>query len=189
MKKVLISLIFVCVLITHIPLVQAENKVKVYMFTKNGCNACESALNYFNRLLKNDPDLFELVTLQVWSGVDKNNKWIVNKQELLDLMLSTLDKFDEDTNRLATPTIVVGDYLQVGIADIEQFYDRIVKFKKSEDYTDVVASLAKEQKINIDELKEKNGSTQGKYDIYILIGIFVFLIGGFGALILCGRKK
>ncbi len=194
MKKVIISFIIVCVLIMHIPVVKAENKVKVYMFTKHGCSACQTAYDYFNDLLEENPDLFELVTLEVWSGADKDGKWILASQDLLDLMVSALDKFGEDTNKLATPTIAVGDYLQVGANNLSGIYNRILELKDSEEAVDTIAELAKENNINIDELKgikntNEDENNDGKYDAYILIGIFIFVIGGFVALLTFGRKK
>lgn len=192
MKKILISLIIVCLLIMHIPVVKAENKVKVYMFTKSGCPACETAYDYFNGLLSKEPELFELVTLQVWNGEDKNGQWILASQDLLDLMRSSLDYFGEDNNRLATPTIAIGDYLQIGASNLNDFYDRIIKYRDSENPVDVIKNLADKQNIDIDKLKEvtENEETPSKnYDEYILIGIFVFLIGGFAALVTFGKKK
>lgn len=192
MKKILISLIIVCLLIMHIPVVKAENKVKVYMFTKSGCPACETAYDYFNGLLSKEPELFELVTLQVWNGEDKNGQWILASQDLLDLMRSSLDYFGEDNNRLATPTIAIGDYLQIGVSNLSDFYDRIIKYRDSENPVNVIKNLADKQNIDIDKLKgvAENEKTPSKnYDEYILIGIFVFLIGGFAALVTFGKKK
>ncbi len=192
MKKVVISFIIVCLLIMHIPLVKAENKVKVYMFTKSGCPACETAYEYFNGVLEKEPDLFELVTLQVWNGEDSQGNWLLASEDLLNLMRKSLEYFDEDTDKLKTPTIAVGDYLQVGAGDMEDFYDRIVELKNSDKPVDRISEIAKKEKIDIDKLKgikEENKDEDGKYDIYVLIGIFVFLIGGFGALYLFGRKK
>ena len=50
MKKILLSLIAIISTFVFIPLVNAKNDVTVYMFTKNGCPACESAREYFNGL-------------------------------------------------------------------------------------------------------------------------------------------
>ena len=48
MKKFYLSIITLLLVIMMIPVVHAENKVKVYVFSKVGCTACESAFEYFN---------------------------------------------------------------------------------------------------------------------------------------------
>ncbi len=193
MKKFLLASILILVSFMIIPVVNAANKTKVYMFTKNGCSACEYAFEYFDGLLEEEPDLFELVDLEVWSGSDQQGKWILGSEDLYNLMVASLEYFDEDSKQLYTPTIVVGDYIQIGVQDIEDMHDRIVELNKAEKPVDVVSDLAKKANINIDKLKKDRGqgdkeTESGKYDALIIIGIFVVLIGGFAGLIIIGKK-
>ena len=193
MKKFLLASILILVSFMIIPVVNAANKTKVYMFTKNGCSACEYAFEYFDGLLEEEPDLFELVDLEVWSGSDQQGKWILGSEDLYNLMVASLEYFDEDSKQLYTPTIVVGDYIQIGVQDIKDMHDRIVELNKAEKPVDVVSDLAKKANINIDKLKKDRGqgdkeTESGKYDALIIIGIFVVLIGGFAGLIIIGKK-
>ena len=186
MKKLYLVLTAVIMTFIMIPLAKADNNVRVYAFTKNGCPACESAFETFDKWLSEDPDLFELVNLEVWSGSDSDGSWILGSQDLYDLVVESLKHFDEDYEKLYTPTIVVGDYLQVGANDLDSLKKRIEEMKTSDDYQDVVAELAKEKDINLNEYVQK--VEENKSDALIIVGIFVVLVGGFAALIIISKK-
>ena len=123
MKKFYLSIITLLLVIMMIPVVHAENKVKVYVFSKVGCTACESAFDYFNGLLEDNPDMFELVTYETFTG-----SWGIKNEDYYNILIATLEHFGEDTNEIGTPIIVVGDYLQIGIDNISAFEDRINDF-------------------------------------------------------------
>jgi len=191
MKKILLSFIMVALTFVLMPITKAEEKVSVYMFSKDGCSACVAAQEYFDELLEENPDLFELVELQVF-----DSEWNFVSDDLKNLLIKTYEKFGEDTSKAATPTIVIGDYHTVGLPqDTSVVYDEIVKLKDSKDKTDVVKEIADELDINIKDLQNSsnadvNTATEegGKYDAIIIIGIFVVLIGGFAGLIVAGKK-
>lgn len=166
--------------------VEDNYKVKVYMITKEGCPSCEVAYNYFDGLLEENPDLFEFIPFEVF---DKEWKW--NSDELQTLFTKVYEYFNEDANQASTPTIIIGDYHTLGLpSERNLVYDAIVKNQK--DQTDIISKIAKDNNLNIDELKyDRNGLEEEKtnnYDTIIIIGIFVVLIGGFVGLIVLGKK-
>ena len=192
MKKVLFSLITFLYLLIGMP-VSAKEQVPVYMFSKDGCSACISALSYFEELESEYPDLFELKEIVVFDG-----NWNAVSDDRTNLLVKVYERFGEDSSKAATPTIVIGDYHTVGLPqDTTEVYDAIVDASK--DDIDVVKGLIEDANLNLDELleyDENNTNTQdtitdengGKYDTIIIIGIFVVLIGGLAGLVVAGKK-
>lgn len=205
MKKIYFSLVALLSLIIFIPYSYAKNDVKVYMFTKNGCKACEEAFKYFEGKLEENPDAFELVNVEVWCGTDYTNPnnatWILGNEDALSLMQDMLELHDEDTERLATPTIVVGDYLQVGADNLDDLYDRIIKEQSNKKYKDEVALKAEEEKYDLSAMVKEHGAASCDImpttetnkletsDIIIIVSVCVVLIGGFVGLILISKKN
>ncbi len=182
-KKIYFALVAVLLLLLLIPKVEAANKAKVYMFSRVNCSACESALEYFNGLLDKDEDLFELVEMVTFDASGN-----VKNQDALDLMLKVLEHYDEDTEKLYTPTIVIGDYHNIGFPkDPSDLKNAIDELNKSEEDIDTVKTLAKEEDIEINSIK-KDVQKENSYDALIVIGIFVVLIGGFVGLVVLGKK-
>ena len=66
MKKIILSFITIISMLVMLPVVKADSDVTVYMFTKNGCSACEAAREYFEGLLEKDENAFKLVNIEVW---------------------------------------------------------------------------------------------------------------------------
>ena len=163
----------------------SNNKVKVYMITKEGCPGCEVAYEYFDGLLKENPELFEFIPFEVF---DKEWKW--NSNELQTLFIKVYEYFKEDVNQASTPTIVIGDYYTLGLPnDRHIVYDAIINNQKNG--KDVISEIAKNNNLNIEELKydrNKDEKESTNYDAIIIIGIFVVLIGGFAGLIILGKK-
>ncbi len=183
MKKIYFTLIIVLLLMMFIPVVEAANKAKVYMFTRDGCSACISAKSYLDGLLKDDKDLFELIEIVAF---DSNGQ--VKNKDAYNLMLAVLEHYNEDTETLYTPTIVIGDYHNIGFPkDPSNLYNAITELNESEDDIDTVKDIAKEENVNINNVKV-NVDKENATDAYIIIGIFVVLIGGFAGLVILGRK-
>lgn len=193
MKKVLFSLITFLYLLIGMP-VSAEEQVPVYMFSKDGCSACVSALSYFEELESDYPDLFELKEIVVFDG-----NWNAVSDDRTNLLVKVYERFGEDSSKAATPTIVIGDYHTVGLPqDTTEVYDAIVDASKED--ADVVKGLIEDLDLNLDELLEydetntnmpttpSTDETGGKYDTIIIIGIFVVLIGGLAGLVVAGKK-
>lgn len=192
MKKVILSLIVVFQLLVYLPVSAEESGVPVYMFTKDGCSACDVAYEYFEKLEESEPDLVDLIVIEVFNEAGE-----LNSQNAATLLLGVYEKFDEDSSKISTPTIVIGDYHVLGFPQDENvIYDEITKARDNKDFVDVVKEIADKSSINIDEIKKsednipttKEENESGKYDTLIIIGIFVVLIGGCAGLVILGRK-
>ena len=188
MKKLIISIVAFLSIILLVPNVYAEEKVPVYMLTKNGCPACEAALEYFTELANENPGLFDLVELEVF-----DSNWKFNSEDLQNMFLAIYDKIGEDTSAAATPTIVIGDYHTIGLPqDKKVVYDAIVAVRDAKEKVDIVKDLADYMNIDINQIRKggtvKEEEKSGNYDAIIIIGIFVVLIGGFAGLIIASKK-
>lgn len=186
MKKYILSIVALIMTLVFMPSVRAEEKVPVYVFTKEGCSACASAQEYFTELSKEHKGLFELVVVKAY-----DSKWKPVSDDAKNLVVSVYDYFKEDSESIATPTIVIGDYHTIGLPnDTTEVYNAIVSLSESEEKTDVVKTLADKLGINLDdistvEISEKDNSKDG-----LIIGIiFGVIILGFGGLVLYSRKK
>lgn len=181
MKKIIIS--FLIAFFCFIPLVSAKDKVKVYVFSKEECPACASAEEHFNALLKEDSKLFDYVEIETF---DRSGK--IENQDAYNLLIKVLAHYNEDTEKLYTPTIVIGDRLEIGIENIDELEDYIKECSKN-NTKDVLSDLAKENNISISDIRTNEPLEETNLsDTLILIGIFVVLIGGFTGLIIMGRK-
>ena len=191
MKKVIITLILVLGLIGVIPVSAKEEKVPVYVFSKDGCSACIQAKEYFDELQKDYPDLFEIHNIVVF---DEN--WQAVSNERTELLIDVYERFGEDSSKAATPTIVIGNYHTLGLPqDTNEVYEAILEVKNSKEPVDEVKKLIDEAELNLEDLLTYDDmptvveeETGGKYDAIIIIGIFVVLIGGFAALIMASKK-
>lgn len=184
MKKIIAITVLFLSLLIFIPKVEAKGLVKVYVFTKQDCPACATAEEFLNNKLKENTKLFDFVEIETFS----HNGQITN-QKGYELMTKALTHFGEDAKNLYTPTIVVGEKIQVGANDLDVLYDYIKECKDSDTIKDVVEELAKENNISISEIRTNQPvETTNKYDFIILVGIFVVLIGGFAGLVFIGKK-
>lgn len=186
MKKTVLSIIAFLSMFLFANSVLADDQVKVYMLTKEGCSGCEVAYEYFDELESKEPDLFELVPFEVF-----NSTWKFNSDELNTLFTKVYEYFKEDTSSASTPTIVIGDYHVLGLPqDRELVYNAIKEAK--ENGKDVVAEIAKKENLNLEELKydrnAKKEEVSGKYDTLIIVGIFIIIIGGFAGFVILGKK-
>ena len=188
MKKILLSIITILTLLVMVPIVNAASKVKVYMFTKDGCPACLSASEYFAGLLKEEPKLFELIDLEIF-----DEEWNTVDEDAYKLLTDTLAHFGESTEPkdIATPLIVIGDYHSIGLPQNKsEVYDAILELKDSKEKIDVVKQLAEDAKIDYKKfIKVEEKAKDGKYDAIIIAAVFIVLIGGFAGLIILGKKK
>ena len=206
MKKIIISFIAIVSMLVMMPIAKADSDVTVYMFTKNGCSACEAAREYFEGLLEEDKDAFKLVNIEVWCGDDvtdpNNPQWILGSEDAYNLLMAAVEHYKLDETKLGTPVIAIGDYARIGFNsnDPSDITDAINKAKKSKKEVDVIKDLAEENDIELSSVikdfdakscdktaadTEKSG---GKYDAIIIVSIFVVLIGGFAGLVVLGRK-
>ena len=207
MKKIILSFIAILSMLIMLPVVKADSDVTVYMFTKNGCSACEAAREYFEGLLEKDKDAFKLVNIEVWCGddytVDPNSpQWILGSEDAYNLLMAAVEHYKLDESKLGTPVIAIGDYATIGFNtnDPSDITDAINKAKKGKKEVDVIKDLAKENNIELSSIIKDFGvkscdktttddtKSNGKYDAIIIVSIFVVLIGGFAGLVVLGRK-
>ena len=207
MKKIILSFIATLSMLVMLPVVKADSDVTVYMFTKNGCSACEAAREYFEGLLEKDKDAFKLVNIEVWCGTDyvtdpDNPQWILGSEDAYNLLMAAVDHYKLDANQLGTPVIAIGNYATIGFNsnDPSAITDAINKAKKSKKEVDVIKDLAKENNIELssvikdfgvkscDKTTAETKTTGGKYDAVIIVAIFVVLVGGFAGLVVLGKK-
>lgn len=187
MKKIGLGIIAFLSMVLFTNSVLADDQVKVYMITKEGCSGCDAAYEYFEELESKEPDLFELVPFEVF-----NSAWKFNSEKLETLFTKVYEYFKEDTSSASTPTIVIGDYHVLGLPqDKELVYNAIKEAK--ENGKDVVKEIAEKENLNLEELKyDRNATkeeTSGKYDTLIIIGIFVIVIGGFAGFVIMSKKQ
>jgi len=183
MKKIILSIFAAFAMFVMLPNVNAEEKVPVYMFTKNGCPACDSAHEYFTDLAEKHSDLFDLYIIEVFDG-----NWNIVSKDLGELLTKVYDKYGEDSSKASTPTIVIGEYHTLGLPqDTNIVLKEIEKARDSENKVDEVKKIADTLKIDLEQYKLVP-ETPGKYDAIIIVGIFVVLIGGFAALVYAGKK-
>ncbi len=187
MKKILLTIALCLSMLVMAPQVKAENQVNIYLFTQKGCNACEYALETLADMQKQHPGLFEVYNIQVWNGWADDGSWILGSEELQNLLLTVKERLGNEEG-IATPTIALGDYIQVGASDLEAFIERMETFRDAENPRDVVKEVADEMQIDLEPYHITTDENEGKYDAIIIIGIFVILIGGFAGLIVMSKK-
>lgn len=176
MKKILLSILTIFMVLMF-PLsviaegketreVEENKKVNVYLFWGNGCGYCEAAKKFFASIEEDYGKYFNLVEYEVWYDKDNNA-----------LKESVAEYFNDDVT--GVPYIIIGETTFGGYAST---YDGDIKKAikeayEDEEYEDIVA-------------KVKGGDIEPakNYDTLIVIGIFVVIIGGFGALIYFSRK-
>lgn len=159
--------------------VKAE-KVPVYMITREGCPACETALKYFKRLDRNNSNLIDLVVLKVF-----DKEWNFVSDDLETMYNEIYSLIGADPAMAQTPTIVIGDYNVQGFPKDESVvYDAIIDYQKNLS-EDKIKNIAKENDINLDSIKEDIKSPITMYIILVLIIMFCGIIG----LAMLGRIK
>ncbi len=144
-----------------------KEEVKVYLFWGNGCRYCEAAKDFFASIEEEYGEKFELVGYEVW--YDKKNN---------ELKETVAEYMDDDVT--GVPYIIVGETTFGGYAS--EFDEDIIKAIEEE--------YEKEDRFDVIEKIESGEIEPAKnYDTLIVIGIFVVIIGGFGALIYFSRKQ
>jgi glutaredoxin len=193
MKKVLI-VAFAIFAFLMVDTVKAK-EVPVYMLTKEGCPACESALEFFANLDKEHPNTFKLYTIEVF-----DSEWGVRSQVLEELLTSVYKYFGDDEGQVATPTIVIGEYHTIGLPkDTSVIYKKIVETKEKKK-KDVLKELAQKLDIDVDNLPkpedtnttttgEKTETTSSKSDVLMIVLAAIVLVGGFTGLAVSSSKK
>ncbi len=180
----------------ELPEVTDHEKVVINMFRGNGCSACYNALTQLINLDGKYDDYVEIKTYEVW--------YVEGNKTLLNALMSNL-KVSEDDQKI--PFFVIGDEYYVGY-DEDEIFGNALKLYQDDNYSDYVAKLIDsgsyeptiwtlenaaiqdgiiEGEIESDE--DSDDTESSKTDTFIIIGIFVLVIGGFTALVVASNKK
>ncbi len=199
MKKFLIAIATVLMLTIvpvnaeeELPKVTDHEKIVINMFRGHGCSACYSALTNLIALDGKYDDYIEIRTYEVWNN--KGNSALLN-----DLM----KEFKVPEEDQGIPFFVIGKEYFVGYNE-EAIFDKVFELYKDKKYSDYVSKKIKNGDYKLTTMTLEEAATEdgiignnkkeevkeaGKYDTYIIIGIFALVIGGFAALVITGNKK
>lgn len=174
------------------PEVTDHAKINVYIFRGSGCSHCYDALNFLYGLDGEYDDYFKVVTYEVWQ--DSNNAALAK---------DVANKLGAEFG--GVPYIVIGDKSFAGFGEDTgvNIINTALDFYKSKDYKDVVASVLKSKDYDatsetleaaaysegITEVVPPEIKEEKKNDTWVIVAVFVVIIGGFGALIYSSRKK
>ena len=174
------------------PKVTDHEKINVYIFRGSGCSHCYDALTYLYGLDGEYDDYFKVVTYEVWGNQ--------NNSALAKAVAAKLgDEFG------GVPYIVIGNksFAGFGSSTGTEIIETALEAYKNKKYKDVVASVIKSGNYDVvsqtlSEAAYEEGITEvvppkveeeKKDDTWIVLAVFVVIIGGFGALIYSSRKK
>lgn len=157
----------------------ADAKVKVYIFTKDGCPHCVEAKEYFAKLAndKTYGKMFDIVAIQVY-----DSSWVADETNLAIMNAAAKARGDEEPE--GVPYIVIGkDYSVNGYAESlnEEIEKAIKKAYNSDDYKDIVAPIIANSGANTAE--------EEKDDTGAIIAIMAVAVVGVGAFVYFSRKK
>ena len=163
--KVVVSFLFMMVLlILPFSTIQAKEKINVYIFRGEGCPHCEEALEFFDKLGKDEEykDYYNLVKYEVWYD-EKNN----------DLMQKVAKELKEQAS--GVPYIVIGEKTFSGYAESydDQIKEAIKSAYESDSYKDVVKKFTK-----------KTTSSKSNKEDSVIVPIIV--VGGISILLIAG---
>ncbi len=139
--------------------VEAKEKINVYLFWGEGCPHCETAKEYFNELKKDYSKYFELHSFEVWNN-EKNNTLFKN-------VANELNK-----NVQGIPFILVGDKTFSGFNDAigKNIKNVIIEQYNSGTSNDIVSKYIEEKEVPIKR------DSQNKYiPIIIFSGLALFV--------------
>jgi len=199
MKKIILSVITMMMLFVMMPLVKAiekpdvtdHEKVTIYIFRGEGCGHCQHAISYFYSSGDEYADYLEVKTYEVWKNAN-------NASLATDVAKEVGTEFTG-----GVPLIVVGEKYVGGFGDGtgEELVQYALDYYQDDEYKDVVKEMLANKTYDetLETLEEaaiseglisssQNDQDGGKYDVLIIVGIFVVLIGGFTGLIIAGKK-
>lgn len=187
-KILFISLLFMVAInsvsAVEVPEVTDHETVKLYMFWRDGCSACESAIEALNEIEEQYLDYFEIVTYDIYDG---------NNMDLLDYLETTLG------GSSAVPYFVVGEQYLVGY-NLDTLLEMIFEEYQNDDYVDFVGTYADyvgdytaeglEHACEVKGIDYWNAEeTDHSADAYIVAGIFIILFGSIGYLVFSSKNK
>lgn len=198
MKKYLLYVLAFLMLLFVTPTINAKTKlpeanrepINVYIFRGETCGYCHSALEFFEESQEKYGDYFKLIGFEV-SDEKNQNFW-----------QKVGDYFNDEIGSI--PYIVIGDaYHKTGFSEEigKDIIDIILKQYQNEKYVDVVNKLITDNELSdkieyqqnseftvLTDAKVKSEVKDNSKDAYIIVGIFVVLIGGVAGLVVASRK-
>lgn len=198
MKKYLLYVLAFLMLLFVTPTINAKPKlpeanrepINVYIFRGETCGYCRSALEFFEESQEKYGDYFKLIGFEV-SDEKNQNFW-----------QKVGDYFNDEIGSI--PYIVIGDaYHKTGFSEEigKDIIDIILKQYQNEEYVDVVNKLITDNELSdkieyqqnseftvLTDAKVKSEVKDNSKDAYIIVGIFVVLIGGVAGLVVASRK-
>ena len=198
MKKYLLYVLTFLMLLFVTPTIDAKVKlpevdhdpINVYIFRGETCGYCHSALEFFEEAQEKYGDYFKLIGYEV-SDEKNQNFW-----------QKVGNYFNDDIGSI--PYIIIGDaYHETGFSEEigEKIIDVILKQYQNKDYVDVVEKLVAKNELSdkieyqqnseftvLTDANVKSEVKDNSKDVYIIIGIFVVLVGGVAGLVVASRK-
>ena len=175
------------------PKVTDHEKINVYIFRGSGCSHCYDALTFLYGLNGEYDDYFKVVTYEVWGN--QNNAALAK-----DVAAKLGDQFS------GVPYIVIGSksYAGFGSSTGTEIIETALKAYKNKKYKDVVATVIKSGSYDVvsqtlseaayeegisDVVPPQIKEEKKQDDTWVILAVFVVIVGGFGALIYSSRKK
>ncbi len=187
LKMIIMAILCFCMLnvvnAAELPKVTDHEKVKVYVFWRDGCRYCEKLIEALNEEEEKYLDYIEIVTASVYDGTNGN---------LYDYISNVLG----DSGYV--PYTVIGDEHVSGF-DLDKIIDTALKAYQNDNYVDTLGEYINQtggytlkdleyacdaKGIEYWNKTEKDHSVDG----YIVAGIFVVVIAGLGYLIFSPKK-
>lgn len=163
MKKTIMILCSLFTLFSFSLKVNANERIKVYVFTKADEPICEKTLEYFETLYKEYSEYFEYEEYEVWDNQWKEDSF---NRELAEMVAK---KFNDEI--IGAPYIVIGSNYRFDeySEDLnDEIKNAILEEYKNENYVDLVKNTTL-------ELKDEK-TKEGMYAGIILMGISASLI-------------
>ena len=183
MKK-LLGILFGLLLM--IPVLKAEEKVKVYVFEAGGCPYCEAQIDYLKGLDSYNKK-FEIVTKQLY--VDHEN-WAEGKDYTLGKSVATVfqNAGFEDASYTGTPFVVISDLYAAAAYSTE--LETVINKAYEEGDKDAVTCIQNGGGVACIRVPEKEKTTgDGKGGIVVAILAGIALVGVLVYVVKCGGEN
>lgn len=168
---------------TDLPEVTDHEVVKLYVFWKDGCSWCELAIETLNEIEEEYLEYFEIVTINVSEG---------DNGVLYQYITSLLGE------ATGVPYFVVGDQENEGFNETT-IIEMALEEYQNEDYVDVVGNYVDvttgydledlEYACDIKGITYWNASEKDTVSGYVVLGIFVVIVGSLGYLIFIPKNN
>lgn len=199
MKRRFLILLTICCTFLGINTVNAKelpkvdhDPINVYIFRGDSCGYCHSALEFLEKSDEKYGDYYNVIGFEVSTG-DNSSLWE-----------KVGEHFGDEIGPI--PYIVIGDAYHATGFDEETIGKKLIEVileqYQNDKYVDVVGkyideaeekkqiefSQNKEFSVVTDAVTSSSDSEDKSSDVFIIVGIFVVLIGGIAGLVVASRK-